>query len=302
MSRRPRLRRVADAWSPLFAWTGAAVLLASVTGCGIGEPESADPGSRGSPTASPAAASPTAARPTASEPAQSASPPAGRPVEAAGFVQTISRSLDRSTTARLELEVTTPEVSATGRGAVDYTGSSPAVQLWMQVPMLGEGTIETRLLDGVLYVAMPMLEPDGTFFRVDLSDPDNPLGGGGSAGGGVGALDPRAALRALGAGVREVRLVGRERVGHDSTRHYWIGADGASLQGLLGSDQPGASGPRAPGEVVAFHVWLDRADRVRRLATDLGGAGSVEMRLSDWGRPVTITAPPASQVEEMPQG
>lgn len=236
-------------------------------------------------------------RPAATQRAHALVAPDGEQVPAPGFVRTVSRSLNRTTTARIALDLLSPGVTLSGHGAVDYTGSSPSVRIFATVPALGAGTIEARLVDRVFYVTMPMIDDSGTFYRVDLTQPATGLEEGLGGTHGMGALDPREALHAFGSGVRHVVRVGSEMIGGVRTERYWVSADGTALRTLLGQD-PGAQVP----DRFSFDVWLDDEQRVRRVAADLGRQGSLEMRLSRWGSPVSITAPPPSRVQEMPRG
>lgn len=272
----------------------ASVLLA---GCGgSATRESADrPPDRPAPALAVPSPSPPTGEASAPSSAPLSAPPRGTPVSAQRFVGLISSSLDRSSTARVGLDITTPEVALAGHGAVDYRDADPRVRLWMVVPALGREAIEARLVGGVLYVTMPAADPSGTFFRVDLTDPDNPLGGISR----LGTFDPRACLQALGTGVREVRLVGTEELGGQRLRHYWVRADGDALARMLGAPASTTTGLPA---LFDFEVWLGPASRVRRVTAALGAAGSLEIELTRWGAPVRITAPPPSDVQEMPRG
>jgi hypothetical protein len=60
-------------------------------------------------------------------------------------------------------------------------------------------------------------------------------------------------------------------------------------------------------DTISYDLWLDGSDLMRRIEFDLGavtggqaGSGGMVMTMSDWGEPVTVEAPPASAIVEMP--
>ena len=64
-------------------------------------------------------------------------------------------------------------------------------------------------------------------------------------------------------------------------------------------------------DTITYDMWLDDSDLMRRIEFDLGammgqqgsgGAGGMVMTMNDWGKPVTVKAPPAKDLVEMPGG
>jgi hypothetical protein len=141
-----------------------------------------------------------------------------------------------------------------------------------------DGTMETRLVDGVTYTRatglpdVPGLDmPDGKqWLAFDV----------GSAAAdvldwfGAPRAEPLDDLRAL-AGASEVEEVGTETVRGVETTHY-----------------------RATGERGSMEVWLDSEDRVRRFSTD-GEDLTLTYELFAFGEPVEITAPRADEVASL---
>ena len=54
-------------------------------------------------------------------------------------------------------------------------------------------------------------------------------------------------------------------------------------------------------KTVDYDLWLDQDDLMRRIEfTVPGGGGGMTMTMSDWGKPVTVKAPPPGAVMQMP--
>ena len=57
-------------------------------------------------------------------------------------------------------------------------------------------------------------------------------------------------------------------------------------------------------KTVAYDLWLDDDNRMRKMTMEMamGGAPTkMEVAFTDWGEPVDIAAPPASEIVEQPQ-
>ena len=76
---------------------------------------------------------------------------------------------------------------------------------------------------------------------------------------------------------------------------------GAVLESY-GTELPGAAAEEMP-DTVQYDIWFDDEDRFAQLEMDfpvMDQQGSMEMTVDDWGTDVSIEAPPADQVTEMP--
>ena len=49
-----------------------------------------------------------------------------------------------------------------------------------------------------------------------------------------------------------------------------------------------------------YDAWFDADGLLRKVTTSMGKLGTTSVTYDDWGSPVSITAPPASDVMEMP--
>lgn len=246
--------------------------LASLTACGPND-DTAAPAASGS--RSPSAASSDSA---------SESPSAGETVPPGDFVERFQSGFDKTTTAHETMSLSGGSASLSGEGDLDYTQDSPEMAMTMTSGMM-PGKAEVRLVDDVFYMRVPQMT-GGKFLKMDLNDPNSPFGALGSQ------LDPQEALKTFSRGIESVTYVGDE----DGLGHYRVEVDTKkTLAGMKAG--PGAPQTGLPDK-LEYDVWLDDQDRIAKLTVDLGQAGTMEMKLSDYGKDVSIEAPPASQVTD----
>lgn len=273
MRLRPTVQRSA-------ALASAAVLLVTLGGCGVDEGESSET----SLASSTASSTPDPSEEPSKEPSAAAE---GEKIDPQAFADLLLASFEESTTAAITMSMTASGLKVSGEGFVDYSDEKPAISLSMTNAALGEGRIEMRMVDGVAYVSMPGLGA-GRFIEIDAEQLAGEAGVG---------LDPREALESFVDGVERVQLIGEDEVDGDDVRHYTLTVDSTKIDGA----QQLPEGERLPQD-LAYDVWLDDDDRIRRMSMDLGASGALDMTMSDWGTPVTIKAPPAEEVIEMPEG
>ena len=173
-----------------------------------------------------------------------------------------------------------------GEGDVSYAGDSTAMQMEMTLPT---GKALVRLVDGVMYMAMPGMTPQGKFLKIDTKDPNSPFGNLG----GVLQGDPLATFDAFDAGLEDATYVGAEDVDGEQLDHYVLTVDAEKAAKAQGTQVPSGSG------TVTYDLWIDDQDLMRRLQFGSGATG-MTLTLSDWGKPVTVKAPPASAIMELP--
>jgi hypothetical protein len=127
-------------------------------------------------------------------------------------------------------------------------------------------------------------------------------------------VDPRELLRLLGAASGDVEVVGSEELRGADTTHYRATVDPAAYAKLAaGHEQVDALVDELLKQSglgdVPVDVWLDATGLVRKVtvavtAKPAGGTGdagaSVSFELWDYGEPVAIVAPPASEVVDAP--
>jgi hypothetical protein len=189
----------------------------------------------------------------------------------------------------------------TAQGQIDDTANPAEMAMTMTLPMGGGKPADLRFVGGILYMSMGNLT-GGKFVKLDPKDPSGPL-----AGAGLGQMldqtDPAKMLTKMQAGISSVTYVGREDVSGRQLEHYRMSVDTAQVLKSMGS----AAASQAPSGVpktVTYDVWLDSQHRFAQMTMQLPVAGTkaaMKMELTDWGAPVHISAPPASQVTDPSQ-
>ncbi len=224
------------------------------------------------------------------------------------------RTLDKQT-GRFAMTVTF-DVPSVGRSTISGEGSfsDRAMQMTMDFPDFGQGSpssLEFRLLYPVMYMhfdGLPsgvQLLPDGkTWVKVDLQRSLKKLGvnlaklGGGES--------PTAALAQL-RGSKDAKKLGTETVDGVQTTHYRVkvNLDAALARATPKQRQAVQQLLRAAREdgvdvtPTKVDVWIGDDGLVRRLTEKLGTVGTVTMTFSDYGAPVQIEAPPASETSDL---
>ena len=162
----------------------------------------------------------------------------------------------------------------------------------MQIPGMSSGGVEMRMVDGVIYMAMPPMTPKGKFLKIDPNDNSNPMAGQFS---GLGdQMDPLRSFDAFDTGLKKVDYLGVESVDGEDMGHYVLTVDTAAGMKALGQQVP-----QGLPKTMTYDVWLDQDDLLRRMQMQLAGI-SMDMRMSDWGKKVTVTAPPAGALVQVP--
>jgi LppX_LprAFG lipoprotein len=211
-------------------------------------------------------------------------------VDPAAFIDDVKAGLEASTTAKLTMHIDMGGQAIEGEGAVDRSTTPPNVVMNMKSPALGGQAIELRLVDKVLYMNMGQMT-NNKFVSYDLSDKNNLPPGMDQL---TSTLNPLAAFDSLEEGVQSVVLVGDEEVNGEQLAHYKVTVDSSKLDQLkqlpTQADLP---------KTVTYDIWLDDQNRIRKItmSTDMDSAPMTsEVEFSNWGEPVDIAAPPASEV------
>lgn len=178
-------------------------------------------------------------------------------------------------------------LESTSEGDMDFSSDPPSMDVTMNAPDMG-GEMHMVLLDDVIYMRMGDLS-NGKYIKLDLNDPENLMGGEMTA-----QLDPRSSLTTMKEAVTEVSYLGRTSLDGDQVEQYRAVIDPAKM--FEDEDVPAGSIPKR----MTYEVWMDDDNRVRQVMTRAGKQlGTSTITYSDWGKKVTVKAPPASQVEDM---
>ena len=239
---------------------------------------------------------PTEAADTTASTSASESPTAsasGESIDPATFVDDVLGGLVDASTAHLSMSMSGGPAEMTMEGDVDYSQTPPEMAIAMKNAMLGEGEIGVRLVDGVMYMQMPQFG-NGKWIKLDLSGSGSPIGEDL-----LKQMNPKTQLEAMKDAVTKVEYVGEDAVG----KHYTMTVRSEAFRDL--EDQLGSAGAGAADKlpsVLTYDLWTDDDGMLNQTKIALGDLGSVTMTLSDWGEPVDIEAPPASDVMKLPSG
>ncbi len=206
----------------------------------------------------------------------------------AAFLERVKAGIGDSGTVHMEMKMS-GALSTQASGDSEYGPDGQNARLSLRVPGLGDRELTLLLVDGDAYMAIPGMTPQGSYFKV-------PAGGGALAGMGDLSAGPTDSLAAFEAGLREVEDLGAEQIGGDEVEHYRLTLDGPKAVKALGGPEASA----AP-DTVRYDVWLDSEGRMRRIKYDLSGSTLV-LDMSDWGKDVSISAPPKDKIVKAPLG
>ena len=250
---------------------GALASAALLAGCG----SSSDSSSSAAPATTPVAVAPAAAV-----------------RDAQAKTATGSSKIDLTTAA----DVAGTQQSVKGTGAFDYAAKKGTFTL--ELGAMGGGALQERIVDGVLYLSPPGQAT--TFYSLPLKDlAGTPL---------AGTADPSSALATLDGVTDDVREVGKEQVRDAETTHYTATVDVAKLAAAGGSASSKALTDSGVA-TVPVEVWVDAEGRARRVVSKVSIPASAKtnnmpvdttttIELYDFGTPVSVTAPPKSQVKD----
>jgi hypothetical protein len=197
--------------------------------------------------------------------------------DAAAFVTRLVDAISKQQTARLDLELGS-SLSATAD--VDYADSGTSMSMKM---VTGAQTVNVVLDGGVMYLQQTK---GSKYLKIGKDDPAL-----GSLLGQLGGFGPKSALENLKAGITKVQDKGSETVDGAELEHYALTVDTKKANAIFGVPSGSAKTPAK----VTYNLWIDGDDLLRQVKMKVSGQTLV-MKVSDWGKPVTIKAPPASQV------
>ena len=276
-----RIRQALATAAVLAAATG------SLTACNDADTATKDPGAASSASASESASDD--ATDAAEDPGSTDS---GGHLDKDGLVEAITVGTHEAGSAHISMEMSGGSAMS-AEGDVDYQGSNPEMQMTMKMPQMGAGTMEMRLVDGIVYMTLPQVTPPGKFLKIDPKDKSNPMSR--NFGSMTDQMDPLNSIKGMRAGVQEVEFVGAESVQGEPADHYLVTVDTAKM--MKATQQKTV--PGMP-ETLTYDMWLDDEDLLRRMQFDLGGV-KMDMLMSNWGEPVEVQAPPAGKIVESPQ-
>jgi hypothetical protein len=215
-----------------------------------------------------------------------------RRVEPAAFVDRLKTAARSITTARFKMTMDFAGQTMYASGALDMTGDHPAMQFSMDPTGMGT-PIDMRIVDDVMYMQDPT-GSTGKYLEVDLSDPNGPLG---AMGGVFDSYNPDQMIAKMSPDAfRKVTDLGSQTVGGRQLEHYRVVFDTKAAANVFENLPSTASLPKT----ISYDLWLDGQDRMAKFTMLMKKVSKVTATYSRYGADVHITAPPASQVTELP--
>jgi len=218
--------------------------------------------------------SPDAKKPSSE---QTSAPDSKKAPDADEFVTALTDAMLAKRTAKLELELGS---SMSASADVDYAASGIRMALKM---ITGSTTVRVVVADGAMYLQQTQGDK---YLKIDKDDPAL-----GSLLGQISSFGPQASLAGLKAGITKIDDRGTAKVDGENLTHYVLTVDTSKVENTFGA----AAGSEGTPKTLTYDVYVDSSGLLRRVKMKIDGQ-SLVMKVSEWGKPVTITVPPASQV------
>ncbi|MBV8996106.1 MAG: hypothetical protein JO287_20945 [Pseudonocardiales bacterium] len=228
----------------------------------------------------------------------SASPALPPATDAAGLTELLRRGISSVNSAHLVLNVTTPSQTVTGEGDAKLAGG--ALKALDITEQLGSGDKRRLLIvDQGSYAQLGGTpNPAGKPWLLITQDSANPTAR--NLATSLEAVRRSASFEhfsAFASAARSVTLVGKESLNGTPVDHYSIVVDVAKLP----NDTPGRQPLLAAGiATLPLELYVDGQGRPVKATQDLtvqGQHSTTAITFSKFNEPVSITAPPADQVE-----
>jgi LppX/LprAFG-like lipoprotein len=169
-------------------------------------------------------------------------------------------------------------------GDVRLAGGHTAAHFTMSLAGVGEG-IEAIVLNSVMYLKLPMLSSSKPWLKTDLNSGPMAV---------MRSLNTTSMLNGL-KGALALKPLGQETVNGVSATHYTVTVNAAKA--LKAQGIPSSSVGGTVPKQLSYDLWVSSDDLVRKISMSLSSF-SVNLNFSHYGKPVTVTAPPASQVTQ----
>jgi hypothetical protein len=217
------------------------------------------------------------------------------------FASEVAAATETEQSTHVEATLTFQGKSMSMNGDVATSKKLEDLSARLSMKAANEGAFEVRIVDGVLYIKGKGLssDPAKPWLEFDMSDPSNPLAGFYEQI--VANVNPAQSAQMFEA-VTELDNKGTETIDGIDTTRYEVTVDmekALELSGVtdsLGVD-PRQLSNQIPDEIT-YDVWLETDTALMvRMAMQMEGM-EFDMRFSDWGKPVSVEAPPSGQVIE----
>ncbi|HWD80983.1 MAG TPA: hypothetical protein VG497_18950 [Kribbella sp.] len=181
----------------------------------------------------------------------------------------------------------TGTMSVNGTTMMTMDGYQTAKPVAVSMVMTGQAfqgkTAKIVVIKDTGYVSIPGMTPAGKYaaFKSGSNDQLSQLVQGG---------DPTKIYQSFRSSLVDAKFVGEETIGGQQLDKYQVTVNTAKALAAQGKKVP-AGVP----STLTYVMWMDKTHLIRRLTFDLSGVSMV-MNMTDYNKPVHITAPPASKI------
>ncbi len=263
----------------LTAIAAGALVLTGLAGCGSDD-KAKDAAAKSSPsvTSSPSASPSDSATPDATgdlgEPAG-----AGERLTTGNLVATMLAAMREKKTAHMKMEIGS---SVNADADVRYAGTSTEMKMSMD---MGPSKASVILVDGTMYLQQ---SAGGKYTKITKDTP-----GFGEVLDQMSSFGPQSSIAAMRGALKKVEYAGSDTVDGVKVSKYHVTVDTSAITSTL-AGAAGAAGADLP-KTVTYELYVDADHLMRRIDMTVSGQ-HIRMVVNDWGKPVEIAAPPASQV------
>ncbi|WP_017935167.1 LppX_LprAFG lipoprotein [Nocardioides sp. Iso805N] len=212
----------------------------------------------------------------------------GSTVDNASIKKMFTDATSGATTVHVEMKMS-GQIAMSGGGDMDMKSNPVKADLRLTSASLGGSAIHMLMLDNTAYVKVPQLADK--YLKASLVGKNSALGQMG-----LSSLDPSAMFDRFSDAISGGTYVGKETVDGTATDRYRLTVDAKAIASAMPSISAQAT---AVPDTETVDVWFDGDGRYKQMKTVVGSE-TVSESFSDWGKPVTVKAPPASQVQDMP--
>ncbi|GEP37161.1 hypothetical protein NPS01_08240 [Nocardioides psychrotolerans] len=270
------LRRTASAATLTLA-------LAGLAACGGDDSSASDPSSDSSSSSAPdEVGEADGGEDVGAEETEAAVPTAGEEIDASDMADVFKQAFEEASTATIAMSIGgAAQYDATG--VVDFTTTPVSMAMAIELAQAPQ-PIEMIIVDGFIYQNLF----GDKFTKMALDDPSNPAGNLSEQ------LDIGAQFDTFEKAITAATYVGEE----DGLERYSLVLDSAILLQEQGADVGSLPAGSIPDEFT-YDLWFDQDGLFRKMESNLGGlGGDLTATYDNWGEPVEITAPDASQIVE----
>jgi hypothetical protein len=169
----------------------------------------------------------------------------------------------------------------------EQTTSPLAMKMDMVNPAAG-GAIQMILVKSTLYLSIPKQTGAGKYIQMDLKNSSDPTVK--SFGSMLESADPTKSYQGWEKALSSVKFVKSETIAGKQLDRYDVTVDTA--KSLKAAGQPV---PKGVPKSLVYSVWMGSDKLIYQMKFAMAGVDML-MTMSDYNKPVTIAAPPASKI------